>query len=112
MYSVKTLVQGSALTTSAAVYYTAPAGTSTRITQISVCNNDSVNRTFSLYLVADASAPASIDNIIKSKTLTPAETWVPYPMLGAVISEGGTIQGVADTGAVVILKVSGVEITN
>ena len=111
MYAVKTLVQGSALTTSAAVYYTAPTGTYTRVTQMSVTNTDAAPRVVSLYIASSNAAPTATDTIVKSKTLQSNETWVPYQALGVVLSPGCTIQAVADANSVVILKSSGIELT-
>ena len=112
MYTVKTLVQGSTLTTSAAVYYTAPTGTQTRLTQASLTNTDSVPHVISVYLAASNAAPGVSDTVIKDKTLQAGETWVPYQALGAVIAAGGTLQAVADVGALIVLKASGIELTS
>jgi len=111
MFIVKNLVQGSALTTSAAVYYTAPTGVSTQITQLSFTNTDTVARTISIYLVDDSNAPAAPDTIVKSKTLQPNETFTPFQALAAVIAPLGTLQAVADANSVVVIKCSGVEFT-
>lgn len=111
MFIVKNLVQGSALTTSAAIYYTAPSGVSTQLTQLSFTNTDSVARTISVYLVDDANTPTAPDTIIKSKTLQPNQTYTPFEALAAVIASGGTLQAVADANSVVIIKASGVEFT-
>jgi hypothetical protein len=112
MYLPKPLVQGSTLTTAAAVYYTAPTGVSTRITQMSVTNTDSVARTISIYVCASSAAPGTVDTSIKSKTLQPNETWVPYQVLGTVLSAGGTLQALADANSVVVMKASGIELTS
>lgn len=112
MYSVKTLVQGSTLTTSAAVYYTAPTGTSTRVTQMAVVNTDAVPHTISIYLATGSGAPATADYIVKGKTLQANESYVPYQALGAVLAPGTTIQAVCDANSVVVLKASGIELTS
>lgn len=111
MYQVKTLVQGSTLTTAAAVYYTAPVGTFTRITQMSVTNTDASPHTISIYIAADSAAPAVEDTSIKDKTLQAGETWVPFQINGTVLSPGCTIQAVADANSVVVMKSSGIELT-
>ncbi len=111
MYLAKPIIQGSALTTTAAVYYTAPTGTYTRVTQISLTNTDVSPRVVDLYLVADGSAPATADQIIKSKTLAVNETWVPYQILGAMLAPAATLQAKADANSVVILKASGIELS-
>lgn len=112
MYTVKTLVQGSTLTTSAAVYYTAPTGTQTRLTQASITNTDTIPHIVSIYLAPSNAAPGVSDTVIKDKTLQAGETWVPYQALGAVISAGGTLQAIADANSVVVMKASGIELTS
>lgn len=112
MYSVKTLVQGSTLTTSAVVYYTAPVGTFTRITQMSITNTDSSPRVISIYLASSSAAPGVPDTVIKNKTLQAGETWVPYQALGSVLSPGTTLQAIADADSVIVLKASGIELTS
>lgn len=112
MYLVKSLIQGSTLTTSAAVYYTAPTGVSTQIVQMLLVNTDSVARTISLYLVDDALTPTVPDTAFKSKTLQPNETWSPSNLLAWVVSPGGTIQAIADANSVVVIKASGIEFTS
>jgi hypothetical protein len=111
MYLAKPLVSGSTLTTSAVVYYTAPTGTYTRITQISVTNTDSSPRIVDVYIATGAGAPATVDQIIKQKTLAVNETWVPYQALGVVLSTGQTLQAKADANSVVVLKASGIELS-
>jgi len=111
MYQVKTLVQGSTLTTAAAVYYTAPTGTYTRITQLSVTNTDSSPHVISLYLASSSSAPGVADTVLKSKTLQANETFVPSAALGFVLSPAATIQAIADANSLVVIKASGIELT-
>lgn len=112
MYTVKTLVQGSTLTTAAAVYYTAPTGTQTRLTQASLTNTDSAPHVVSVYLATSAAAPGVSDTVIKDKTLQAGETWVPYQALGAVIAPGCTLQAIADADTFVVFKASGIELTS
>jgi hypothetical protein len=111
MYLAKPLIQGAALTTSAAVYYATPAGTYTRITQFSITNTDTVNHIVSVYLTPTNAAPTTADYIIKNKTLAAGETWVPYQALGAMLAPSGCIQMIADAGTVVIAKASGIELS-
>lgn len=111
MYLTKNLIQGSTLTTAAAVYYTVPTGVSTQLVQLSFCNTDTVARTVSVYLANDATAPATTDYLVKNKTLQPNETWTPQWALGAVLSAAGTIQAIADANSVVVIKASGLELT-
>jgi len=107
----KPLIQGAILTATAAVYYTAPIGTNTRITQFAVTNTDTVNRTVTIYLTPASAVPTTADIIISAKTLTPGETWVAYPLLGSTIAANGSIQALASAAGVVVVKASGVELT-
>lgn len=111
MYSIKPLIQGSLLTNTAAVYYTAPTGTNTRIGQMSITNTDSVPHTVTVYLADNASAPTAADVILPSKTLQANESFVVFQALGAVVTAGGTIQAIADASGFVTLKASGTEFT-
>jgi hypothetical protein len=111
MYTAKPIVQGSTLTTSPAVYYTAPTGTYTRITQISLTNTDTVNRTIAIHIAPSSSTPGTADTIIQSKTLAAGETWVPYQVLGVTLAPAGTLQLSASQSGVVVLKASGIELS-
>ena len=111
MYQAKPIVQGATLTATPAIYYTAPTGTFTRITQISLTNTDTVNRTVAVYLCPSNGVPTTNDIAIQSKTLAAGETWVPYQVLGATLAAGGTLQMSASTAGVVVLKASGIELS-
>lgn len=112
MYLVKTIIQGSLLTTSNAIYYTAPTGVSMQLVNMVLVNTDSVARTVSVYLVDDGAAPTAADTILKNKTLQPNESYPVSAALAAVVSAAGTIQAIADAGSVVVLKASGIEFTS
>jgi hypothetical protein len=112
MYTPKPLIQGSVLTAGYVGYYTAPAGTSTRITQFSLTNTDVVPRSVSIYLAPSPTVtPALADTAIVTKTLSANETWVPYQVLDAVLNPSGTIVLIASAAGVVVAKSSGVEIS-
>lgn len=111
MYRALPIIPGSTLSTSQDPYYTCPAGTSTRITQMSVTNTDSVVRTVNIWIASTAGIPGVADQIIKSKALAPNETWVPYQVLGATLGAGNVIVAQADAAGVVVLKSSGIELT-
>jgi hypothetical protein len=110
-FTAKPLIQGATIGATVASYYTAPSGTTTRITQFSLTNTDTVNRTVSVYISASPSTPGTVDLIVKEKTIAVNETWVPYPALGVTMASNGSIQLIADVAGVVVAKASGVEIS-
>lgn len=107
----KALNNGATLTTSTAGYYTVPAGAVTTITQASLVNSDTVNRTVSLWVVPSGGSPNAANIRIKDKTLTPGESWVPFVIIGKKMGQGATVQAVCDANSVVSLDLSGTEVT-
>lgn len=106
---VKALVPGSVLTTSAAIYYTAPSNTYAVIKQMSLSNTTASAVTVTIYLVNDAGAPSAADQLITAKALAANETWVAYQANGQVLEPGYTIQALCSAATSVTLKVSGIE---
>ena len=111
MYRAIPIIPGSVLSTSQDAYYTCPTGTSTRITQMSVTNTDTVVRTVNIWIAPAAGVPSLADKIISSKALAPNETWVPYQVLGATLAAGNVIIAQSDAAGVVVFKSSGIELT-
>lgn len=111
MNLAKPLNNGATLTTSVATYYTVPPGATTRLTQASILNTDVVNRTVSIWVVESGGSPGVSNQRIRSKTLVPNETWVPFQILGKTMAAGTTIQAQADANSVVSMDLSGIELT-
>lgn len=111
MYFALPIIQGSLLTTAAAVYYTTPKSTATKITQLTVTNTDTVVRTVSLYLASSSASPTTADIVVKAKAIQPNETWVAYPLVGAILAADTTVQAEADAAGVVVIKASGIELS-
>ena len=109
--SIKTLIQGTVVSTTPTVYYTAPANVYAKITQMLFNNNTTASVSITVYLCAGAGTPSRADIAIPSRTLVANEVWVPYPIIGAVLAPGGTIQIVANTANAIIAKASGLEIS-
>ena len=109
-YTEKPLVPGSALTASAAGYYTVPAATTTIVKEIEICNTDSVTRTFTLYMLPTAgTSPGVANTMFISVTMQPSETKIFG--LTRVLTQGNTISAFASQAGVVALNGSGVERT-
>lgn len=111
MFATKALVKSQQIATTATSYYSAPEGTYTRITQITVTNQDSAARTFSLYLVKTGDSPVANNRVVYDKTLQAGESYVPYQVLGAVLEPGGQLFAVASTATQLTLYASGIELT-
>lgn len=111
MYSPIVMIEGTQLTSSVAVYYTAPALSNARISQLVLTNADTTTpHSVTLYLAPGSGSPDN-SNLIINKVLAPKETYVVYQVGNLVIPAAGTIQAIADTSAVVTIHASGVLIT-
>lgn len=109
MYLAKPLIAPTAVAATTTVYYTAPTGTYTRITQFSLTNTDASPRIVNVFIATSSSI--STTPLIKSKTLAVNETWVPYQALGVMLAPGYTIQINADSAGVVLANASGIELS-
>jgi hypothetical protein len=109
MYAIKPLIQGATLTTSNAVYYTAPTGLYTKVTMLTLINTDASSHTVSVYFATGSGAPATADYIVKSKTLMANESYSVYVGQGWVVQPTATIQAIADANSVVVIKAAGTE---
>jgi hypothetical protein len=111
MFATKAIISNQQLTTSAVAYYTAPEGTYTRLTQVTVTNQDVSPRTFDIYLVPTGASANATTKIINSKTLQPGESYVPYQILGAVLQPASAIYAAASTATQMSVYASGIELT-
>ena len=104
------MVDGSLLTNVAATYYTSPANTVTYITNVSLTNTDTVARTVTLHLVPSAGSATAANRILSAHPIAAGKTFVPPQAIGQTLPIGGTLQALADTGAVVALVASGIQV--
>lgn len=95
---------GAAGTGTFAVLYTVPAGQSTTITDIEICNTGAAPATFYIALVPAGGTANASTSMFYNAPIPPYTTvqWTGNQVLGT----GGTVQGYASTSAVTI-KVSG-----
>ena len=111
-YTQVKMIEGSVLTSTAAVYFTASGSTlGTKISSMEVYNSDTSPRTVTIYLATSASAPVLADTLCVLQ-LMPGESKKVTAAINELISPNHTIQAKADASGVVVIKASGVTITN
>lgn len=106
------MVSATFIPASTTILYTTPSGTTTRIIQCSLTNTSASNVTVNLYVASASSAPTSSEIIVKSKTIRPNETWTPVSLINMVLGAGNTLQADASVATSIVIKASGIEITN
>lgn len=110
-YTPVKLVSGVLLNSSTTVMYTAPNGTTIRISTVVLKNTDNSNpHTVSVWIAPSAVAPNNSSYLIQ-KTLAAGETYVLYQAQNLVLTPGNTIQAVCDNATVVTMFASGTSIT-
>lgn len=105
----KRLIEGSALSNTTTIYYTATG--KTVIQKVTFVNSDTSPRTVTLYFVPQGSVAGGTNIIVNAGTIFPSETWSPPDAVGHVLEAGGTIQAKISSGTSVNLVASGVEIS-
>lgn len=110
MYQPKRLIQAQFIPSSVGILYTTPTSVLSKITQISVTNTDSSAQTFSLYITPGILAPTAFEEVIKTKTLAPNETWLVYPIIGIILPASSSIQAVASIADKLVITSSGLDI--
>lgn len=103
----KRLVDGSALTGAAVVYYTTPASARAIIRRMVLHNSTAAPVACAVHLVASGGS-ATTSNRVKAPTLAAGESMTITEAEGQVLEEGGTIQA---SGLGVTIVSSGVEVT-
>lgn len=108
--TLKRLVAGSQLTTSAATYYTA-SGVKARIDNLAVINTTGGAVTATVYLVASGGTAAATNCILSARSIAAGETYIVPGAIGQVLEAGGTIQALAGANTSITLVASGLEST-
>jgi hypothetical protein len=108
----KSLVDGVALTNSIVTYYTVPANTVTKISEMAFSNNHTAAVTIDVYIVASGGSAANanhffIGDATSGLVLASEETKVAG--LDTIMTAGATIQMLASTTAVIGCRISGIE---
>jgi hypothetical protein len=104
------LVAPQQLTNAAATYYTS-ANILTRIDKLSFTNQDTGAHTVSIYLVPPSGTAGVTNQITKAFSIPAGSTWNCPDAVGQTLPVGGTLQMLADTGAVVTVSGSGTQIS-
>ena len=106
------LCQPTLLTGSAATLYTAPASVKASIIKdMSVCNTDSVPRTFTIHLIPSGGTASVTNMLIDARQLAAGETQTVFEALGKTLLAGGFVQALASTTSVINIQGSVAEVT-
>jgi hypothetical protein len=105
----KRFVAGSQLTTSAAVYYTAPAATKARIDACALTNTSGGAVTATMHLVASGGTASAANRILSARSIAAGATLIVPGAIGQWLEAGGTLQALASSGTSITLVASGVE---
>lgn len=105
--TAKRLVPGSALTGSAATYYTAPTLTRAVTKSAQLTNTTAGAVACTVYIVPSGGAAGATNTVISARSVAAGETYNCPEMINQVIEAGGTIQALGNG---VTLTVSGIEI--
>lgn len=104
-----TLVENQTLTAAAALYYTAPANTTTQIDSILLANTTGTARTVQFNIVVSGGATTA--NIVCPRVLVPANAQVTVPQMALQTLESGKqLFAQADAASAVNMRVVGREI--
>lgn len=106
----KKMVAGSALTASAATYYTVDTTVKQAIVkEVEFCNTDTAPRAVTLYIIPSGGSAAVANEVYAAMTIQAGET--KNFSRSTVMLPGGFLQALADSAGVVSINVSGVEYT-
>lgn len=97
------------LTTSSVTQYTVPGATTTRLTELLICNTDTVERTITVSLVPSTGSASAANRVISALPVPTGATVV--FQLNAVMLTGDFISAVASAPTAVNLYCSGAEIS-
>jgi hypothetical protein len=105
------LADGAQLGTTSSTLYTAPANTTTKISDVTVCNTTTVARTVTVYVVESGGAANAASTIYSAFPVGPKETVTLSDLTGFVLEAADTLRGLADAATAVSIQASGVQIT-
>lgn len=106
----KALAFNQQIAAAATTYYTATNVTA-RLDKCTVVNNDTVARTFSIYLVPSAGTAGVTNNVIATRSINVGETYTCPEVVGHWLNNGQFLAAIADVAAKLTLRVSGIEVT-
>lgn len=91
------------LTTGAVAYYTAGAGITATINNLSLTNTSGAPVAVTLYNVPNGGAASASNTFMSAFSLAAGQTFVPPAAIGLQLLPGGTLQALAATGAVITI---------
>lgn len=103
MQRIPKAIVAAQLTTSAAIYYTAPTGTTSTINNLSLTNTSVSPVTVTLYRVPSAGSPGAANTILSAFSLAAGQTYVPPQAIGLQLEAGMTLQALASAGTAVTI---------
>jgi hypothetical protein len=103
MQRVPKAITPAQLTTAAAVYYTAPAGTTSTVNNLSLTNTSASPVTVTLYAVPSGGAAGTGNTFLSAFSLAAGQTYVPPQAIGLQLAPGSTLQALAGTAGAVTL---------
>ncbi len=105
--TLKKLAQGQ-LAAADAVLYTVPAGTTTVVTLIVLCNTDTSDRTFRLHHVDSAGSSSASNALFYDYAIAAGRTFIP-PLSGMVGQAGQMLRGLASSASKITYAIYGIE---
>lgn len=103
MQRIPKAIAAAQLTVAAAIYYTAPAGTTSTINNLSVTNTSASPVAVTLYRVPSGGTAGASNMIMSAFSLAAGQTYVPPQAIGLQLDPGMTLQALAATAAAVTL---------
>jgi hypothetical protein len=91
------------LTVTAVTYYTAPAGTTSTVNNLSLTNTSVSPVTVTLYNVPSAGTAGVTNAFLSAFSLAAGQTYVPPQAIGLQLAPGSTLQAMAGTASAVTL---------
>lgn len=107
--NIKKLIPGTTLTASLVTLYTVPDNTRTRANELLICNTDTAARTFTINFIASGDTAAVNNTVFDAAPIGAGETLTLG--LDQVLEAGDFVQALADSAAVVSIRLSGVEVS-
>ena len=104
MQRVPKAINSSQLTTSAATYYSTPAGTYSTIANLSLTNTSGSPVSVTVYNVPSAGSASAGNALVSGYSLAAGQSYVPPQAIGLTMAPGSTLQALAATGAVVNIQ--------
>lgn len=104
MQRVPKSIPSQQLTTSAATYYTVPAGTYSTISNLSLTNTSAAPVAVTVYNVPSAGSAGPSNVLVSSYSLAVGQTYVPPQAIGLSMAPNSTLQAIAATGAAVNIQ--------